>query len=193
MQLGAGRLRQRVVRGVADQQVAEAEGVLARKLRLVRADQLLAHERGESRRRPRLLGSERLDGAAVEDAALDRAALEHAALGADRAGRAGRPAAPGCVGGTATSAVGVRRPSRPSPRRTEGCPRPRRAIRSRRLAGADGLLDQLVRPRRPERLEQDVVALTYRRPAGRRRASSGLAMQSSRMRRIAGEIGARAR
>ena len=81
VQVGAGRLGERVVGRVADQQVAEAEAVLARDLRPVRPDQLLADERGEARGDLRLLGRERLDGAAVEDLALDRAALEHASLG----------------------------------------------------------------------------------------------------------------
>ena len=54
VQLGAGRLRERVVGGVADQQVTEAERVLAGQLRLVGPDQLLAHERGEPRRDLRL-------------------------------------------------------------------------------------------------------------------------------------------
>ena len=81
VEVGAGRLRQRVVGGVADQQVAEAEAVLAGELRPVRPDQLLADERGQARRHLGLVGCERLDGAAVEDLALDRAALEHAPLG----------------------------------------------------------------------------------------------------------------
>ena len=42
VQLRPGRFRQRVVGCVADQQVAEAKGVLARELRLVRAQQLSA-------------------------------------------------------------------------------------------------------------------------------------------------------
>src|SRR5205823_14711034 len=41
MEVGAGRLGEGVVGGVADQQVAEAEGVLAREQRPVRADQPL--------------------------------------------------------------------------------------------------------------------------------------------------------
>ena len=48
----ASAFGQRVVGGVADQQVAEAEGVLAGKLGPVGPDQLLAHERGQARRRP---------------------------------------------------------------------------------------------------------------------------------------------
>ncbi len=81
VQLGAGRLGQRVVSGVADQQVAEAEAVLAYEVGLVRPDQLLAHERGQARSHVGLVGCERLHGAAVEDLTLDRAPLEHAPLG----------------------------------------------------------------------------------------------------------------
>ena len=81
MQVGPARLRQRVVGGVADQEVAEAEAVLARDLSPFRRDQLLADEAGEPRCHLRLVGDERLDGAAVEDLPLDRAALEHGPLG----------------------------------------------------------------------------------------------------------------
>ena len=76
-----GGFRERVVGRVADEDVAEAEAVLAREQRRVRRDQLLANERGETRRHLRLLGCERLDGTAVEDLTLDRAPLEHAPLG----------------------------------------------------------------------------------------------------------------
>ena len=79
MQLGARRLGQRVVGGVSEQQVAEAEGVLSGKLRRVGADQVLPDERGEARRHRAAL-RERLHGAAVEDLALDRAPLQHGAL-----------------------------------------------------------------------------------------------------------------
>ena len=81
VEVGADRLGERVVGGVADQQVAEAVAVVAGELRAVGADQLAAHEPGEPGRHLRLLGRERLHGAAVEDLALDRAALEHPALG----------------------------------------------------------------------------------------------------------------
>ena len=47
VEVGADRLRQRLVGGVADQQVAEAEAVLAGELRSLGADQLAADERGE--------------------------------------------------------------------------------------------------------------------------------------------------
>ena len=81
VQLRPGRLRERVVGGVTDQQVAEAEAVLACELRLVWPDQFPADERGQTRRHLSLLRCERLHGAAVEDLTLDRATLEHPPLG----------------------------------------------------------------------------------------------------------------
>src|SRR4051812_36363934 len=45
VQLGTGRLRQRVIGSVADQEVAKPKAVLARELGAVRPDQLLADER----------------------------------------------------------------------------------------------------------------------------------------------------
>ena len=80
VEVGASRLRQRVVGRIADQEVPEAEGILASELRPVRADQRLAYERGQPRRHLGLVGCERLHGAAVEDLAFDRAPLEHASL-----------------------------------------------------------------------------------------------------------------
>src|SRR5207244_13591750 len=77
----AGRLWQRVVGGVADQQMAEAVGVLAHELRLVRADELFAHKPGQPAFDVCFLWRERLHCATVEDAAFDRATLEYAALG----------------------------------------------------------------------------------------------------------------
>src|SRR5690349_24280439 len=60
VQLGPEPLRQRVVCGVADQDVAEAETVIAGKHRLLRADQPLAHERHQMPTYPwaRLSGSD---------------------------------------------------------------------------------------------------------------------------------------
>ncbi len=81
VQLCTGRLRQRLVGGVAQQQVTEAEAVVAREQRSLRPDQLLADERRQARRHLRLHGSERLHRAPVEDLSLDRAALEDAPLG----------------------------------------------------------------------------------------------------------------
>src|SRR5689334_18044292 len=66
VKVGARRLREGVVGGVADQEVAEAIGVLARKLRPVRADEVAPHERGESRGELRLLRCKGLHSAAVE-------------------------------------------------------------------------------------------------------------------------------
>ena len=82
VEVRAGRLRQRVVGRVADQEVAEAEGVLAGELRP--CPSRISSLRTSAARRGvtwRLVGCERLDGAAVEDLALDRAPLEHAPLG----------------------------------------------------------------------------------------------------------------
>ena len=81
VQLGPGCLGERVVGGVADQDVAEAERVLAGERGPVGPDQLLAHQRGQPRGHLLLGRGEGLDGAAVEELALDRAALEHAPVG----------------------------------------------------------------------------------------------------------------
>ena len=81
MELGACGFRQPVVRRVPDQQMTEAEAVLARKHRPIRADQLLAHKGREPGRHLALPRGKRLDSAAVEELALDRAALERLSLG----------------------------------------------------------------------------------------------------------------
>ena len=103
VELGARRLRQRVVGGVADQQMAEAEAVLARELRPVRSDQLLADERRQAGASPASPPGERLDGAPVEDLALDR----HPARARCRSAGSSwsrRAASSACrVGGTTTS------------------------------------------------------------------------------------------
>ena len=90
MQVGADRLGECVVGGVADQQVTEAIAVVARELSAVGTHELAPHECGEPGRDLRLLGSERLHAAAVEDLALDGAALEHPALGLVELVEAGR-------------------------------------------------------------------------------------------------------
>ena len=168
-----GRLRQRVVGGVADQQVAEAEGVLAGELAVSGRIELLAHERGQPRRDLRLLGSERLDGAAVEDLALDRAALEHAPLrllelveprGEQRPQRGGTATSPSPPRAIATISV-----------RKSGLPPAARAIRSRSSSGQrrrEQLVDLVVR--------QAARAGASTGHAGRRSSSSGRAMQRSR-------------
>ena len=70
--------------------MAEAEAVFAGNLSLLGRDELLANQAGEPRRHLRLVGDERLDGAAVEDLALDRCALEHGSLGLLEPVEAGR-------------------------------------------------------------------------------------------------------
>ena len=80
VQVGAGRFRERLVGRVADQQVAEAKGVLSRKLRAIRAQQFPANERRERRHELGSVRRERLDCPAVEHAPLDRAAPEHVPL-----------------------------------------------------------------------------------------------------------------
>ena len=67
--------------------------VLAGELGPVGADQLVPDERREAWQHLRLVGGERLDGAAVEDLALDRPALEHERSGgSSRSRRAARSA-----------------------------------------------------------------------------------------------------
>ena len=73
VQLGPDLLRQAVIGGVPDQDVPEAEGVLARERRPLLADQLLAQQRAEGRRRP---------------------ARARARRGAPRSHRGGRPCPP---------------------------------------------------------------------------------------------------
>ena len=75
------RLRERLVGGVPDQDMPEAEAVLARDLRPVWANEFAAYEAGQPCRHLRLFGCKRLHGAPVEDLALDRTPLEHAPLG----------------------------------------------------------------------------------------------------------------
>src|SRR5439155_1068101 len=61
-------------------QVAEAIGVVAFQLRPVRTQELLAHQRGQARADLGLLRRERLNSAAMEDAALDRSSLQYGSL-----------------------------------------------------------------------------------------------------------------
>ena len=74
-------LRGRVVGGVPDEDVLEAEGRLAREARLGGADEVLGGEGLEARLHRRARGGLREldDGATVEDLALDRATLERGA------------------------------------------------------------------------------------------------------------------
>jgi hypothetical protein len=61
--------------------VAKAIAVVTHELGAVGADELAAHECGEAGGHPRLLGSERLDRAAVEDLSLDGAAFQDSTFG----------------------------------------------------------------------------------------------------------------
>ena len=104
VQLGAGRLGQRLVCRVANQQVPEAEAFVLGEGRRGRADELLAHERREMRldRRPHGNRSEHGNRAAMEDLALDRSALhDDAHVTVERVDRACRSA--WIVGGTTIS------------------------------------------------------------------------------------------
>ncbi len=173
VELGARRFRERLVGGVTDQEVAEAEAVLACELRPVRPDQLLADERGEVRRHLGLVGCERLDGAAMEDLALDRTPLEDAAFGglelieARREQRLQR----GRNDHLAVRLAGHRQ----------------HLLDEERVAarGASDLLAQLAGdPLRDELLDVVVAEGSSRSvtgQAGRRSLSSGRAMQSSRI------------
>ena len=81
MELRALRLRHALVRRVAHEEMTEAERVLSGEQRSVRTDQLLAHERGQLAREPRLFRRERLDDTLVEHLTFDGAALQHGPLG----------------------------------------------------------------------------------------------------------------
>ena len=160
VQLGARRLRQRVVGGVADQQVAEAERVVAGELRAVGADQLLAHERGQARRRPRgSSGRERLRRRrGGRPRPRPRRARARARSCRRRAGRGARRAAPGSSAARRRSPSADSRSSASSSSTKSGLPSaastdPARAGRRRALA-AEQLVDQRVRLVRRERLEQ---------------------------------------
>ena len=73
VKLGASRFGERVIGGIANQEMPKAKAVIPRDLRLVRPDELLSHERGQPRRDLVLFGRKRLHGAAVEHLAFNRA------------------------------------------------------------------------------------------------------------------------
>ncbi len=79
VELGARRLRQRLVRRVADEQMAEAVPLVLGKRRGGRADELLAHERRQMRLDvgANKTGRELRYRSTMEHLALDRAALHH--------------------------------------------------------------------------------------------------------------------
>ena len=80
VEIRARRLRQRVVRRVADEDVPEAERVVVRERRALGPYELLSHEPEQPRRNLRILGRERLHGRAVEHLPFDGAALERRTL-----------------------------------------------------------------------------------------------------------------
>ena len=80
VEVGANRLGERLVRGIADEDVAEAVCLVAGNLRGLWPDQLLTDERVQVGRQLRVVPVERLHGAHVKHPSLHRTALEHAAL-----------------------------------------------------------------------------------------------------------------
>ena len=109
-----GSLRERVVGGVADQQVAEAEAVLAGELRPVGADQLAADKRSERGRDLRLSGASAWTAPRwkISPSTEPRSSTRRSA-GSSWSSRAASSAL--SVGGTSTS-PSPRRPSRASRR-----------------------------------------------------------------------------
>ena len=79
VQLRARRLRKRLVRCVADEQMTEAVTLVLGEGRRSRADELLAHERRQMRPNvgAKKTGRQLRDRSTMEDLALDRAALHH--------------------------------------------------------------------------------------------------------------------
>ena len=179
VELGPNRFRQPVIRGIADEQVAEAKGVVAGQLRPVRAGSApCARVRpvagGPSR--PRSEPGPRLGGRSPPRPRRARAP----SAPSSRAGRGARPAAPG---GSAERARPTRlaRPSPPSPSGREGFRRPRE--RSAREARPATLRDQLLDVLSGERLEPERdgplrTPLDEARGAPGREAGSG-ALESS--------------
>jgi hypothetical protein len=80
VEIGAGRLGECVVGGVADQEMAKLVRVLAGEQGPVGPDKAAPHERRQPRRHLRLLGRERLDAAAMEELTLHCSSLEHPPL-----------------------------------------------------------------------------------------------------------------
>ena len=79
VKLGTGCLGHCVVCGVAQEEVAEPEAIVARYHRCVGQDQALADEAREVRGDRGVLGGERVDGASVEDLPLARRRAQYRA------------------------------------------------------------------------------------------------------------------
>ena len=90
MQVRANRLGQRLVRGVADQQVAKLEAVLAGKYRSMGSGSAPDGPARPARCHRTYLVPENLDRTAVEDLSFDRPPLEDAALASLELVEAGR-------------------------------------------------------------------------------------------------------
>ena len=183
VQLGSGGLRQRVVGCVSDQQVAEAERILAGKLRPVGTDELLAHQPRQARRH-----LSRRPGSAPAPLRGGRSGPRPSRTAARRArpvraGRGGRRAAPGSS---------EERPPRRSPDSWRSA-----TISSTKSGLPFGSLRMPVRrarcqlrgprsaapsPRVRDGSSSTVVAFTLPPPQPvRRSSSSGRAMQSNRI------------
>ena len=173
--------RERVVGGVADQQVAEAEAVLARELRPVGTDQLPADERGQARRHlrspPGRAPARRRGGRPRPRPRRARAP----AARRRRAGRGGRRAAPASVGGTSTSSPASPAIASISAMKSGLPPAAARDPRAQLLRHA--------RPDQAGRVLAAAAAPAAPSPAtrGGRSSSSGRAMQSEQQRGAAGE------
>ena len=81
VELGAGRLRKRLVGGVTDQEVAKTECVVAGEQGLLGANEILADERHQPAVDLSFLRRQRNHRAAVEHMTLNGASLQHTALG----------------------------------------------------------------------------------------------------------------
>src|SRR5439155_4738932 len=77
VEVGARPLREALVRGVADQDVPKARGLLAGKLGPVGAQQLLPDEGADPAVEILLVRERRAQEAVVEDLPFDRRSLEH--------------------------------------------------------------------------------------------------------------------
>ena len=175
-------LSERVVGRVADQEVAEAEGVVSPGICAV-SGRMRSLRTSEARRGVTCDSSgERLDGAAVEDLALDRTSLEHGALGAlelveprgeERLQRRRDD----------DLALASPRPSPPSRSTKRGFPPAARAIRSRRSSVS--LPGSARRPPFRQRLEPE----RDRPLRGGARPDSGRARQRSSIGAPRGEQG----
>ena len=124
VELGPGRLRQRVVGGVTDQDVPEAVGVVARELRRSPAGRAPC---GRAREPPSRPVSAPSACTAPRWNTCPSTAPRSSTLRSSPSSWSSRAASSAwTVGGTTTSPPPLRRPSRPSPRRRADFRRPRR-------------------------------------------------------------------